>query len=69
MGDPTNIGAYGMGLGEEAGTNLLPFQIAYQEADINIADAYANLTYGSGDISNYINKETPLFKQETLQVS
>jgi len=69
MGDPANIGAYGMGLGEEAGTNLLPFQIAYQEADINIADAYANLTYGSGDISNYINRETPLFKQETLQVS
>ena len=27
MGDPTNIGAYGMGLGEEAGTNLLKVDI------------------------------------------
>jgi len=69
MGDPESIGAFGAGLGEETGTNLTPFEIAYQNAGINITDAYKNLTFGSGDISNYIPRETELFRQETIQVT
>ena len=42
------------------------FQIAYQEAGININDAYSNMTYGSGDI-NAIQNE--LFRQETLRIA
>jgi len=42
------------------------FRIAYQEAGININDAYSNMTYGSGDI-NAIQNE--LFRQETLRIA
>ncbi len=45
---------------------LTQFQIAYQEAGININDAYSNMTYGSGDI-NAIQNE--LFRQETLRIA
>jgi len=66
LGDPRNVGAYGAGLPEEGPANLTPLQVSYQEAGINIADAYRTLSYGPGDIGNY---DTELFKQETIQVS
>lgn len=60
-----NIGAYGA-RPETVGPSLLEqFQIAYQEAGININDAYKNMTYGSGDV-NAIQNE--LFRQETLRI-
>ena len=64
QGDET-VGAYGT-RPETVGPSLLEqFQIAYQEAGININDAYRNMTYGSGDI-NAIQNE--LFRQETLRI-
>jgi hypothetical protein len=66
QGDPENIGAYGA-RPETIGASLLEqFQVAYQEAGININDAYKNMTYGSGDI-NAIQNE--LFRQETLRIA
>lgn len=66
QGDPENIGAYGA-RPETIGASLLDqFQVAYQEAGININDAYRNMTYGSGDI-NAIQNE--LFRQETLRIA
>ena len=66
QGDPENIGAYGA-RPETIGASLLDqFQVAYQEAGININDAYKNMTYGSGDI-NAIQNE--LFRQETLRIA
>jgi hypothetical protein len=66
QGDPENIGAYGA-RPETIGASLLDqFQVAYQEAGININDAYRNMTYGSGDI-NAIQNE--LFRQETLRIT
>ena len=66
QGDPENIGAYGA-RPETIGASLLEqFQVAYQEAGININDAYRNMTYGSGDI-NAIQNE--LFRQETLRIA
>ena len=60
-----NVGAYGA-RPETVGPSLLEqFQIAYQEAGININDAYRNMTYGSGDV-NAIQNE--LFRQETLRI-
>ena len=60
-----NVGAYGA-RPETIGPSLLEqFQIAYQEAGININDAYRNMTYGSGDV-NAIQNE--LFRQETLRI-
>lgn len=64
QGDET-VGAYGT-RPETVGPSLLEqFQIAYQEAGININDAYRNMTYGSGDV-NAIQNE--LFRQETLRI-
>ena len=64
QGDET-VGAYGTRQ-ETVGPSLLEqFQIAYQEAGININDAYRNMTYGSGDV-NAIQNE--LFRQETLRI-
>jgi hypothetical protein len=66
QGDPENIGAYNA-RPETIGASLLDqFQVAYQEAGININDAYRNMTYGSGDI-NAIQNE--LFRQETLRIT
>ena len=66
QGDPENVGAYGT-RPETIGASLLDqFQVAYQEAGININDAYKNMTYGSGDI-NAIQNE--LFRQETLRIA
>ena len=66
QGDPETVGAYGA-RPETIGASLLEqFQVAYQEAGININDAYRNMTYGSGDI-NAIQNE--LFRQETLRIA
>ena len=66
QGDPENVGDYGA-RPETIGASLLDqFQVAYQEAGININDAYKNMTYGSGDI-NAIQNE--LFRQETLRIT
>ena len=49
------VGAYGSGLGEERGLELTPLEIAYSQANININDAYKNLTYGNADTSFLYN--------------
>ena len=49
------VGAYGSGLGEERGLELTPLEIAYSQANININDAYKNLTYGNADASFLYN--------------
>jgi len=59
VGDP----AYAQ---QEYANQLQQFQIAYQNAGININDAYANMTYGSGDV-NAVGGE--LFRQQTIQVA
>ena len=65
QGDPETVGAYGE-RPTTVGPNLLEqFQVAYRNADINIADAYQNMTYGSGDV-NAIGNE--LFRQETIRI-
>ena len=63
--DPDYVGdpAYAQ---QEYANQLQQFQIAYQNAGININDAYANLTYGSGDINAMGNE---LFSQQVLQVT
>jgi hypothetical protein len=58
VGDP----AYAQ---QEYANQLEQFQIAYQDAGINITDAYANMTYGSGDI-NAVGSE--LFRQDTIRI-
>ena len=65
QGDPENVGAYGM-RPETVGPSLLQqFQLAYRNADINILDAYQNMTYGSGDINS---AGSELFRQETIRI-
>ena len=65
QGDPENVGAYGM-RPETVGPSLLEqFQLAYRNADINILDAYQNMTYGSGDINS---AGSELFRQETIRI-
>ena len=49
------VGAYGSGLGEERGIELTPLEIAYSQANIDINDAYKNLTYGNADASFLYN--------------
>ena len=49
------VGAYGAGLGEERGLDLTPLEIAYSQANIDINDAYKNLTYGNADASFLYN--------------
>tara|TARA_E500000318_G_scaffold29558_1_gene29456 strand:+ start:1765 stop:2718 length:954 start_codon:yes stop_codon:yes gene_type:complete len=49
----------------EIASQILPFQIAYQEANMDLRNIY-NLDYGSGSNSNI---PTELFRQQTLQVS
>mgnify|MGYP003132476461 CR=1 FL=1 len=49
------VGAYGSGLGEERGLELTPLEIAYSQANIDINDAYKNLTYGNADTSFLYN--------------
>ena len=49
------VGAYGAGLGEERGLDLTPLEIAYSQANIDINDAYKNLTYGNADTSFLYN--------------
>lgn len=49
------VGAYGSGLGEERGLELTPLEIAYSQANIDINDAYKNLTYGNADASFLYN--------------
>ncbi len=58
VGDP----AYAQ---QEYANQLQQFQIAYQNAGININDAYANMTYGSGDINAMGNE---LFRQDTIRI-
>ena len=66
QGDPETVGAYGA-RPETIGASLLEqFQVAYQEAGININDAYRNMTYCICDI-NAIQNE--LFRQETLRIA
>ena len=66
QGDPETVGAYGARPDTIGASLLEQFQVAYQEAGININDAYRNMTYGSGDI-NAIQNE--LFRQETLRIA
>tara|TARA_R100000234_G_scaffold117718_1_gene96693 strand:- start:8234 stop:9568 length:1335 start_codon:yes stop_codon:yes gene_type:complete len=58
VGDP----AYAQ---QEYANQLQQFQIAYQNAGINLNDAYANMTYGSGDINAMGNE---LFRQDTIRI-
>ena len=64
QGDPDYVGdpAYAQ---QEYANQLQQFQIAYQNAGININDAYANMTYGSGDINAMGNE---LFRQDTIRI-
>ncbi len=64
QGDPEYVGdpAYAQ---QEYANQLQQFQIAYQNAGININDAYANMTYGSGDINAMGNE---LFRQDTIRI-
>jgi len=59
VGDP----AYAQ---QEYANQLQEVQAIYRQADINLNDAYANMTYGSGDVNAVSNQ---LFSQPTIQVA
>ena len=59
VGDP----AYAQ---QEYANQLQEVQAIYRQADINLNDAYAHMTYGSGDVNAVGNQ---LFSQPTIQVT
>lgn len=64
-GDPERRGAMA-GLNTEEGVYLDPVSSQYYQADINLADAYKNLTYGTADLG-YLSQG--LFEQDILRIT
>jgi len=64
-GDPERRGSMA-GLNTEEGVYLDPVSSQYYQAEINLADAYKNLTYGTADLG-YLSQG--LFEQDILRVT
>jgi len=66
-GEPDPVGQVGPGYGEEYALNKLnDVQVAYQNADVNINEAYAGMDYGIGSL-NYLS--SPLYQQQILSIA
>ncbi len=65
--DPEVYGRGGSaGRETEFGLDMQPLQLAYAQPVVNIADAYSNLSYGTGDIG-YLASD--LYRQQTIGVA
>lgn len=67
LGQEDGVGAVGPGQGDENALNKLnDVEVAYTNADVDINDAYSNMTYGTADLG-YLSR--PLFNQSVLGVT